>query len=58
MEHAIDTQNATPVKQYARKIPHIMKEKVKKPITEMLERKIIQSTRSLWAREMERQGSV
>ena len=49
VEHTIDTQHATPIKQYARRIPHAMKHKVQTLVAEMLDRGIIEPTRSPWA---------
>ena len=49
VEHEINTQGAMPIKQYARRVPHAMKGKVKDLVEEMLRKDVIQSTHSPWA---------
>ena len=49
VQHRIDTGDAAPIKQYARRIPHAVREKVQSLVAEMLDRNVISPTRSPWA---------
>ena len=49
VEHKIDTQGATPIKQYARRVPHAMRSKIKDLVAGMLEKGVIEPTHSPWA---------
>ena len=48
-QHKIETGEAQPIKQYARRIPHAMREEVNTMIKDMLRRKVIRQSRSPWA---------
>ena len=43
VQHQIDTGDATPIKQYARRIPHAVREKVQELVSEMLAKRVIQA---------------
>ena len=48
-EHHIDTGDADPIKQYARRVPHLLKAKMDDLVKEMLERGIVVPSASPWA---------
>ena len=47
--HHIDTGDAEPIKQYARRIPHSLRMEVRDLVNDMLDRGIITPSTSLWA---------
>ena len=49
MEHKIDTQGVSPIKQYARQVLHAMRGKIKELVTGMLEKGVIEPSHSPWA---------
>ena len=49
VEHSIDTGEAQPIRQYARRIPYAMRDKLKELIEDMRRRGVIRPTRSPWA---------
>ena len=49
VNHVIDTQQATPIKQYARRVPFAMRGRVEELVAEMLRRGVVQPTKSPWA---------
>ena len=49
IQHTIDTRDAPPVRQAARRIPVTQQEEVRKLLREMQEKKVIQPSRSPWA---------
>ena len=44
VEHKIDTQGATLIKQYTRRVPHAMRSKIKDLVVGMLEKGVIEPT--------------
>ena len=49
VNHVIDTQQATPIKQYARRVLFAMRGRVEELVAEMLRRGVVQPTKSPWA---------
>ena len=49
IQHSIDTKDASPVRQSARRIPVAQQEEVRKLLREMQEKDVIQPSRSPWA---------
>lgn len=47
--HVIDTEGCAPVKQYPRRIPFALRDKVEEMISQMLEQNIISPSKSPWA---------
>ena len=49
VEHSIDTGDAEPVRQYARRVPYAMRDKLTELVEDMTRRGVIKPTRSPWA---------
>ena len=48
-KHYLDTGGTAPIKQYARRIPHALREHVRKLMDDMLQKDVIQPSSSPWA---------
>ena len=48
-EHRIETEGAEPIKQYARRIPHLLRAKVNELVNDMLQREVITPSNSPWS---------
>ena len=48
-KHAKDTQGSAPIREQRRRIPHHMKDEIKKQIDDLLEADIIEPSKSDWA---------
>ena len=49
MSHKIDTGNATPIRQYPRRLPYAYREETNKQVSDMLNQGVIQHSESPWA---------